>query len=137
MEGLDNMYLMFTADGLRFLMPLARVQRVEEQKADPGELPVLKFAELIAGHEAGSEQRYIILTESGGEQFGILVEEVLGICAVEADQIRALPRAVRTEANSYLGAVVPVEKSGTMAYILDPSVWEKKNKARRESAWTI
>lgn len=137
MEELDDMYLMFTADELRFLMPLGRVLKVVEQSADTGQLPVLNFAELISGHRSVNGKGYIILTESGEEQFGLSVENVEGICRAETGQTFSLPRAVKSESNNYLRAVVSVGDASDLAYILDPSVWEKKNGARRERAWTL
>lgn len=75
MEGLEKLYLLFSTDGLYYLLPVSKMERILDGRDIPDGLAVADVSEITggSGDMGKSDRQYIILLkEEGGH--GLLVE---------------------------------------------------------------
>lgn len=139
MESMGKSYLVFIADGLYFLLPLAEVEQIRDGSREEGR-EYIDFSGVIGGSaciEKGG-YKYIILlkkrqvegdagrrkedsVENIPEETGILVESIFGIIEIEALQEFTLKSPVINSRNRFLKSVVKIqaEEVEAFAYLLD------------------
>ena len=139
MEGLEKLYLLFSTDGLYYLLPVSKMERILDGRDIPDGLAVADVSEITggSGDMGKSDRQYIILLkEEGGH--GLLVEHITGMLEVHEGELISLPEPVLSGANRYLKAVYKLKnEEAVWAYAVDPGIFAKpedsaEDKRRRE-----
>ena len=95
MEGLEKLYLLFSTDGLYYLLPVSKMERILDGRDIPDGLAVADVSEITggSGDMGKSDRQYIILLkEEGGH--GLLVEHITGMLEVHEGELISLPEPV-------------------------------------------
>ncbi|WP_377157179.1 chemotaxis protein CheW [Roseateles sp. UC29_93] len=93
--------------------PVVHVQGLARIRGDW--LPVVDLAGLL-GLEPAPPRRYVIV-QAGGHRTALAVTEVLGLQALPADEIRALPPLLRDRAHGAIAALA--ERDNDLIAVLD------------------
>ena len=133
MENLEKLYLLFCTDGLYYLLPVSKTERILDGRQIPADLTVADMSKLTGGRgysgESGGQYMILLNEEEGG--FGLLVENIAGMQEVEEEELVPLPELVLGSSNGYLKAAVKL-KSGqaVWAYVLEPGLLDVSGEPR-------
>lgn len=122
MENQEDIYLLFTAGEFYFLSPLFFVKEVSGADEDDGEEVTLAAVPFSRKKDKrAGDEKYKILLECEGLEFGILADEVLGVFNVEAEKALPLERSLLNDRNAYLEKVVPLNtgREEILAYTMN------------------
>lgn len=126
MNSLENLYLMFRAWEVYFLLPLETVEKVQDRLEAQEDLPCLDFYEIL-GEKGSENQKGIVCVSVKGKIYGIFTDEVRGIREVEETQMMPLEEPVVNEKNTYLKAAVPLmEEREILAFAVDAAILGEK-----------
>ena len=124
MEESENLYMLFSAYDISFLIPLFCVKSVVDGMEDMGDLPVLDFA-VLAGGIAADMRKYQLVVQNGEDILILKVDDIVGIVEVLEKQIIEFPVELANDNNRYLRAIARMwsDKGGEYpAYIIEPCV---------------
>lgn len=122
MEVLKHLYMLFSAHGISFLIPLSSVKSVANGMEDMGELPVLDFV-LLAGGTAADMRKYQLVVKNEEDLLILRVDDVVGIVEVSEKQMMKFPVSLTSDNNRYLCSIARMwsDKDGEYpAYIVEP-----------------
>lgn len=122
MEELENLYMLFSAHDISFLIPLFCVKSVVNGMEDMGELPVLDFV-VLAGGTAVDMRKYQLVVKNEENLLILRVDNVVGIVEVSEKQMMKFPVSLTNDNNRYLCSIARMwsDKDGEYpAYIVEP-----------------
>lgn len=119
-------FLCYESGDSLFLIMLDAVLHILEAPADgqecvkfqDQEIPVQDFCRRFGGCPR-EESRYAVLLKAGERIGGFLAEQILGVCELEVERFKVLPREVRGQANVFLQEAVWVETAGSYGFLVD------------------
>ena len=119
-------FLCYESGDSLFLIMLDAVLHILEAPADGQEcvkfqgheIPVQDFCRRVGGCPR-EESRYAVLLKAGDRLGGFLAEQILGVCELEVESFKVLPREVRGQANAFLQEAVWVETAGSYGFLVD------------------
>ena len=106
-ESGDSLFLIMLDAVLHILEAPANGQ--ECVKFQDQEIPVQDFCRRFGGWPR-EESRYAVLLKAG---------EILGVCELEVERFKVLPREVRGQANAFLQEAAWVETAGSYGFLVD------------------
>ena len=124
MDGLEKLYLLFSTDGLYYLLPVSKMERILDGRDIPDGLAVADVSEMTGGSGGTqkSDRQYIIRLKEAGCQ-GLLVEHITGMLEVGEEELIPLPEPVLSSANRYLKAAYKLKnEEAVWAYAMDPGI---------------
>lgn len=118
MEGLEGLYLEFTAAGFCFLAGLSWVEEVRGEGVWEKNVPMLDW-ENVVGWKTDDCPGYRILLEYEGKRLAVPAENVTGVREVDPRQMFELKRPVQNEKNQFIRAAVDLGEHGkSLAFVL-------------------
>ena len=115
-ESGDSLFLIMLDAVLHILEAPANGQ--EWVKYRDHEIPVQDFCRRFGGWPR-EESRYAVLLKAGERIGGFLAEQILGVCELEVERFKVLPREVRGQANVFLQEAAWVETAGSYGFLVD------------------
>lgn len=121
-DYIDDLYLLFSAGGYYFLLPLCCVEKVRERRIEQVVTEEFNFSRRL--QRDGMEEKYHVVLGLDGIELCLAAEEVLGIEQLDKYSFANLEKPILNEKNRYLKAAIQNWTQGyafETAYLLEPS----------------
>lgn len=115
---------LFPLDQVCYIMPAGNVREgwISYEQTEVRAVPFRRFWGGSQTEREDQEEIHVIIGQSKGRLYGMIVRQAVGVMEISEDVRRALPQQVTSEKNRFITGAAYLKNLKRWAYVVDPGI---------------